>query len=130
MDAELSWAKVDSLLQAVPTMPANATLTVNHDNVLAAAKIIQAQIDALNDVVRLNWRDIGLDEGPQDIVSRDVARAWNHRLMGADDSYAVRIDQYVSSLRSIVSQMKDSAKKYGFSDQDIADTFGTTTIDA
>jgi len=122
----LSWTNVESLLESVPTMPTNATLTVNHDNVLAAAKIIQTQIDALHDIVRDNWRDVRLDDGPEDLVSRDAARAWNHRLMGADDSYATRIDQYVDSLRAVVSQLKDSAKKYGFSDEDIAAAFGTT----
>ncbi|GAB3912314.1 hypothetical protein ACFQ1S_11780 [Kibdelosporangium lantanae] len=124
------WANVLNMLDAVPTMPANATLTVNHDNVLAAAKIIQTQIDALHDTVQQNWFSLDVDEVGTDIVSRDAARAWNHRLLGADDSYAVRIDQYLESLRGVVSQLKDSAKKYGFSDQDIADTFGTTAVDS
>jgi hypothetical protein len=124
------WANVVDMLEAVPTMPANATLTVNHDNVLAAAKIIQTQIESLQDVVRDNWHALSFDQVPGDLISRDAARAWNHRLVGADDSYAVRIDQYMDSLRSVVSQLKDSAKKYGFSDQDIADTFGATQVDS
>jgi len=36
--SDFSWANIGSLLDAVPTMPSSATLTVNHDNVLAAAK--------------------------------------------------------------------------------------------
>ena len=36
-----------TVLQEVPTSPAStATLKVNHDNVLAAAKIIQTRVDA------------------------------------------------------------------------------------
>lgn len=124
------WANVLNMLDAVPTMPANATLTVNHDNVLAAAKIIQTQVDALSDVVHQHWPLLNFDEMAPDLVSRDAARAWNYRLVGADDSYAARIDQYLQSLRDVVSQLKDSAKKYGFSDQDIAATFGTTAIDS
>jgi hypothetical protein len=123
-----TWANLAALMTGIPTLPASATLTVNHDNVLAAAKIIQSQIDALNDVFTTNAPNLRIDNSADDLVSRDAARAWNHRLLGADDSYAARIGQYLDSLHKVMNQLRDSAKTYGFNDQDIAATFGTTVV--
>jgi hypothetical protein len=120
------WANVVNMLEAVPTAPAGATFTVNHDNVLAAGKVIKTQIDTLNDVVLKNTPALIVEPAAGDLVSQDAARAWNHRLVGADDSYAARIQAYVDSLNNLAAQLKDSAKKYGFSDEDIAATFGAT----
>jgi hypothetical protein len=118
-----SWAEV---LKAVPTAPtSSATLKVNHDNVLAAAKIIQTQIDALQDSVDAHGPSLQVEPAAGDPVSRDAARAWNFRLVGADDSYKARIDEYMVSLQKLIVQLQDSAKSYGFSDSDIAATFGT-----
>lgn len=124
--SDFSWANVENMLDSIPAMPASATLTVNHDNVLAAAKIIQTQINSLLDVVTLNRGSLVIDPAAEDPVSQDAARAWNFRLVGADDSYSARIDQYLQSLLKVVGQLKDSAKTYGFNDQDIAASFGTT----
>jgi hypothetical protein len=63
-----------------------------------------------------------------DPVSQDAAIAWNFRLVGADDSYAARIEEYVDSLVNLIRQLQDSARTYGFNDQDIAATFGGTTV--
>jgi hypothetical protein len=122
------WETIANLLNGVPTMPASATVTVNHDNVLAAAKIIQTQIDTLKEVFSQNRHSLNIEPAADDLVSIDAARAWNFRLVGADDSYAARIDDYLTSLHRVVSQLRDSAKTYGFNDQDIAATFGTTVV--
>jgi hypothetical protein len=121
-----SWAEV---LKAVPTAPtSSATLKVNHDNVLAAAKVIQTQIDTLKDTIRFHRPALLVEPAADDPVSQDAAVAWNFRLVGAEDSYAARINDYVDSLVNLINQLKDSAKTYGFSDQDIAGTFGGTTV--
>jgi hypothetical protein len=121
-----SWpAALDNVLNFMPTTP-TATLKVNHDNVLAAAKVIQTQIDSLSDVVNLNVQSLIIEPAAGDPVSVDVANAWNHRLLAADDSYAARITEYLDSLRKVMTQLHDSAKTYGFNDQDIAASFGTT----
>jgi len=126
--SEFTWANVASLLDSVPTMPASATLTVNHDNVLAAAKVIQTQIDSLMEVFKQHAPALAVEPSAEDPVSTDAARAWNFRLIGADDSYAARISDYLDSLRKVMSQLRDSAKTYGFNDQDIAASFGTTVV--
>jgi hypothetical protein len=117
-----SWADV---LKYVPTAPTAATLKVNHGNVLAAAKIIQAQIDALDRVIYDHKRSLFVEAAAGDPVSVDAADAWNYRLVGADDSYAARITEYLDSLRKLITQLRESAKAYGFNDQDITASFGT-----
>jgi hypothetical protein len=125
--AGFSWSKVEDLLNFAPATP-TATLKVNHDNVLAAAKVIQSQIDSLSQVVDVHGPALIVDAAADDPVSRDVANAWNYRLVGAEDSYSARISDYVNSLLKLMSQLRDSAKTYGFSDQDIAGSFGTTVV--
>ncbi|RSM68903.1 hypothetical protein DMH04_46835 [Kibdelosporangium aridum] len=122
----LSWADV---LAAVPESAptSTATMKVNHDNVLAAAKIIQTQIDALTDAIRLNGPSLIIEPTADDPVSVDAANAWNHRLVGADDSYAARIGDYLQSLNLLIKQLRDSAKTYGFNEQDIEAAFGGTS---
>lgn len=123
--AAFSWSEV---LNFVPAAAPTATLTVNHDNVLAAAKIIQAQIDALMEAIDLHGPSLIIEPAAGDPVSQDAANAWNYRLVGADDSYAARINEYLNSLNTLMSQLRDSAKTYGFGDQDIATSFGTTVV--
>ena len=53
--------------------------------------------------------------------------AWNSRLVDADDSYAMRIEQYVTSLNNLVEQLRTSAKQYGFSDEEIAASLGVAS---
>ncbi|MCE7005302.1 hypothetical protein LWC34_21080 [Kibdelosporangium philippinense] len=124
------FAKVLAMVpEVLPEAPAStATMKVNHDNVLAAAKIIQAQIDALNDTFSSHGRSLMIEATADDPVSVDAAEAWNYRLVLADDSYAARITEYVGSLRKLMTQLRDSAKTYGFNEQDIAAVFGTTTV--
>jgi hypothetical protein len=108
---------------ATPSL-GSAKIKVNHDNVLAAAKIIQAQVDVLSDVIRDRMGDLAVIPPGNDRVSVEAANAWNNRLFLAEDSYANRVVQYVESLRKIVSQLTDSAKHYGFTEEDIAASFG------
>jgi hypothetical protein len=110
---------------ATPTPYGAAKIKVNHDNVLAAAKIIQAQIDSLSDVMRNRVDDLSIVPAGNDRVSIEAANAWNDRLLGADDSYSKRVVMYVESLQKLVVQLRDSAKQYGFSEEDIAASFGS-----
>ncbi|SMC94052.1 hypothetical protein [Kibdelosporangium aridum] len=124
----LSWADVLAAVpEAAPT--STATMKVNHDNVLAAAKIIQTQIDALNGSIREHGPALFVEASADDPVSRDAAEAWNHRLAGADDSYLARIQAYQESLLKLIVQLKESAKTYGFSEQDIEASFGGVVVD-
>jgi hypothetical protein len=100
------------------------TFTVTKDNVLAAAKIIQTQADALQRKLDGARYDLEVAAPGNDDVSIRVAPAWNDLLVYNENSYANRIKQYVDGLHKLAQQCADSAKTYGYSDEDIAAAFG------
>lgn len=104
--------------------PASGQFVVNHDNILAAAKIIQTQADSLRDLVSLAGEDLRIDQPGEDIVSLKVAEAWNNVLVIEEDSYVSRIGEYVLGLNNLVQQLSDSAKTYGYNEEEIAAALG------
>ncbi|MBC6446742.1 hypothetical protein [Actinokineospora xionganensis] len=120
----IAGAAFDAARAIMGGSPASGQFVVNHDNVLAAAKIIQTQADSLGDLVREARSDLRVDQPGEDIVSTKVAEAWNDLLLSNDDSYVARIGDYVAGLNNLVQQLTDSAKTYGYNEQDIAAALG------
>jgi hypothetical protein len=112
--------EVDRLTKAV----GSGTFTVNKDNVLAAGKIIESQADALFDMWRDGVWDLRIVPPGNDDVSIRLAQAWNDRLLENDDSYKERVKDYITGLRKLVVQLGDTAKAYGFTEDQIAAAFG------
>jgi len=102
----------------------SGTFTVNKDNVLAAAKIIDGQVEALQDKWIGGVRDLRIDAPGTDEVSVRIAYAWNDILLGDDDSYRNRMRDYVTGLRKLTVQLADTAKAYGHSEEEIEAAFG------
>ena len=101
--------------------------TVNPGNVMAAAKIISSQAEAL-DVLHWDCRDrLSIDPPGGDEISKRMVDAWNDLLVSNEDSYSNRVDQYVVSLRSLVTQIEGAARSYGYTDEQIAAALGKTT---
>lgn len=98
---------------------------VNEDNVLAAGKIIQAQIDALKDRLDDSKGDLRVVPPGSDRVSGLVAEEWNKRLIDDEGSYAARVDAYIVGLENLVTQLRDSALGYGYNEEEIAAALGT-----
>ena len=96
------------------------TFTVNPDNVLAAAKIIDTLAQNLSDELADSFDVLRIAPPGNDDVSIRVAPAWNGVLIDNTDSYANRIKQYVEGLRNLSQQCQNSAKAYGYTDQQIA----------
>jgi hypothetical protein len=103
----------------------SGTFTVNKDNVLAAAKIIQPQADALEDKLFSAGRQLTVVPPGNDDVSTKIAPAWNDLLVYNENSYANRIKQYVDGLRKLASQCADSARAYGYTEDQITAAFGS-----
>jgi S-adenosylmethionine synthetase len=101
----------------------SGTFTVSKENVLAAGRIIESQASALNTRVRRAGRDIRIDPPGGDDVSIRIAPAWNDRLVEDDDSYVKRVEQYVASLRKLAVQLGDTAKAYGYTEDQIEAAF-------
>jgi PE family len=113
-------ATVDS----VTTNLRSGTFTVSKDNVLAAAKIIQTQAEALADKLNVALDDLRVVPPGTDDVSTRIAPAWNDILLDKPDSYRNRIQDYINGLRNLAQQCSDSAKAYGYTDEQVAAAFG------
>lgn len=101
----------------------SGTFTVTKDNVLAAGRIIESQADSLRERLRLSQRDLRVDPPGGDDVSIRIAPAWNDRLMDDDDSYANRVGEYVAALKKLAVQLGDTAKAYGYTEDQITAAF-------
>jgi hypothetical protein len=105
------------------SVPQTQNITVNKDNVLRAAKIIQDVLDNEGQQIRSNLPMLRVIAPGADQISVAAAAAWNTRLTGNADSYSVRVEQYLQSLQTLVDNLVTSARQYGYSDQQIADSF-------
>jgi hypothetical protein len=122
------FGEIGQALATVDTVTTNlksGTFTVTQDNVLAAAKIIQTQADALADKLDIAERDLRVVPPGDDDVSTRVAPAWNDILVDKPDSYRNRIADYVNGLYNLAKQCAESARAYGYSDEAISTAFRT-----
>lgn len=115
-----------AFLDGLTSGPATQNFNVNKDNVLKAGTIIQDQAEVLNRALKKASRqlDVDVDDKTAGIVSAHIAGLWNRRLMAGDDSYVGRIKQYIESLENLSLQLRESAKQYGFTEEEITATFG------
>ena len=105
----------------------SGTFTVTRDNVLAAGRIVENQADALFDLWRDNVKNLRVEPPGNDDVSLAMAEAWNDRLVRDDDSYKNRVKDYVVGLKKLAVQLGDTAKAYGYSEDEISAAFGRKT---
>jgi hypothetical protein len=118
--AASSAATLGSELSSIPQV---TNITINKDNVLWAATIIQNMLD--NDGRQIRQALLGLHVSPPgtDLVSVRAAELWNQRLLSDPDSYASRVEQYLAQLETLASNLRTSAKQYGYTDEQIAAAF-------
>jgi hypothetical protein len=118
-----AFSQIEKVAKAVNS----GTFTVNQENVLAAARIIDAQAESLQEKLRSAVGDLRLEAPGNDDVSIRMASAWNDLLLNNDDSYRQRIGEYVASLARLAGQLGDVARSYGYSEDDISAAFGSTS---
>ena len=114
-----AFRQVDAATQGMTS----GTFTVNQHNILAAARIIEAQADALMKTWKNARRDMNIEPPGSDDVSTRIAPAWNDRLVSADDSYTNRVADYITGLKKLAVQLGDTAKAYGFTESQIEAAF-------
>lgn len=105
----------------------SGTFTVNKDNVLAAAKIIESQADSLQDLWTESVGRLRIDPPGDDDVSARMSLAWNDLLVGDDDSYKNRVKEYIVGLKKLAVQLGDTAKAYGFTEEEISAAYGKSS---
>jgi hypothetical protein len=99
-------------------------LTVNHDTVLQAGKIIQDQVDQLSSITVQKLRDLRPGNIGDDVVSAEATKQWTEVLVTNPDSYDKRIRQYIDGLQKLADQLKTAAQQYGYTEDQIAQAFG------
>ncbi|MEV6606855.1 hypothetical protein [Kutzneria sp. NPDC051319] len=99
-------------------------ITVDHDTVLQAGKIIHDQWQQLNDITLQKVQNIQVGVLGEDLVSEAATAEWVKILAGNDDSYVKRIMQYIEGLGKLADQLKTAAQQYGFTEEQIKDAFG------
>jgi hypothetical protein len=114
-----AFRQVDAANQGV----SSGTFTVNQHNILAAARIIDSQADALRDRWKVARKDLVVEAPGTDDVSTRIAPAWNDRLVDDDDSYANRVREYILGLKKLAVQLADTAKSYGYTEDQIEAAF-------
>lgn len=122
-DKALATASTGSGLGVELTVPQTQDITVNHQNVLQAAGIIQNALDGEGQQIRANLPLLRVMAPGDDQISVQAAKAWNDRLSGGADSFNVRVEEYLQSLQTLVDNLIASARQYGYTDQQIADAF-------
>ena len=103
-----------------------ASITVNQDNVLQAAKIINDVLNSEGRDIQQNLARLSVAPPAQDVVSVQAAQQWNARLVTDPDSYANRVNQYLQSLQQVADNLRATALNYGYTEQQIADAFKQT----
>ncbi|MFI6098573.1 hypothetical protein ACIA8G_23710 [Lentzea sp. NPDC051213] len=118
-----------AFLDGLTSGPATQSFHVDKDNVLKAGTVIQDQADVLKRALISAQRklEVHVNADSAGVVSANIAALWNRRLTTDEDSYVGRIVQYVESLENLAIQLKESAKQYGFTDEEITTVFGKTT---
>lgn len=116
-------------LEKVAKAVNSGTFTVNHENVLAAARIIYSQAEALHDNLREFGYRLRIAPPGKDDVSVLMTKAWNDLLVENDDSYHQRVTDYVTGLRRLATQLGDAATAYGYSEDEIQAAFGAASAE-
>ncbi len=117
-----AFRQVDAVNQGM----SSGTFTVNQHNILAAARIIETQADALFQTWKSARRDMNIVPPGSDDVSKLIAPAWNERLVTGDDSYSRRVSDYITGLKKLAVQLGDTAKAYGYTEDEISAAFKGT----
>lgn len=98
-------------------------LSINHDNVLHACKIIQDVLDNEGAAIKKHLGDIKAIAPGNDPISKQIAQKWNTKLATGGGSYVHHMGNYLRSLHGLLHNLRETAKSYGYSDDDIAKTF-------
>lgn len=117
-----------SALKSGVELSGGRMLQVDPEQVLAAAKIVSGQADALNTVLLQHSTWLRVDAPSENQVSVGVADAWNSSMVEADDSYLARTQAYVRGLRKLALQLRNAAEQYQLDDADAEAVFKDRSV--
>ena len=106
-----------------PGPAAEPAFVVSRDEVLAKHAALLAEADDFRLFLERIWDDLRMEPMGSDPVSHDVARAVTNRIRDADDSYFNICQQWVNNLYQVAEALAETARQYGYTDEEIAASF-------
>ncbi len=106
-----------------PVPATGPAFVVNRDEVLAKHAALLAEADDFQLFLNHKWDQLFMTPMGGDPVSQDVARAVTHRIRDAEDSYFNVCQAWVQNLYQAADALAETARQYGFTDEEIAASF-------
>jgi hypothetical protein len=106
-----------------PVPAAGPAFVVNRDEVLTKHAALLAEAADFRQFLDSIWDDLRMEPMGGDPVSLDVARAVTDRIRDADDSYFNVCQQWVNNLRQTAEALAETARQYGYTEEEIAASF-------
>jgi hypothetical protein len=91
--------------------------------VLAKHAALLAEADDFRLFLERIWDQLFMTPMGGDPVSQDVASAVTNRIRDAEDSYFTVCQQWVDNLYQTVEALAETARQYGYTDEEIAASF-------
>ncbi|MBB4687491.1 PE domain-containing protein [Amycolatopsis jiangsuensis] len=115
---------LSGLASSVPAVPGVADLVVEPGKLLEVARVVEDQVNALEDKLLTRLGELRVDTPSADTVSVNAIGAWNLLVADGDRSYVAQVREYVANLHRLVAQLREAAKTYEASEADKAAAFG------
>jgi len=113
-----------------PGPAAEPAFVVSRDEVLAKRAALLAEAADFRQFLDSIWEDLFMTPMGGDPVSHDVARAVTDRIRDADDSYFNVCQAWVNNLYQAAEALAETARQYGYTDEEIAASFTGSTQSA
>jgi hypothetical protein len=106
-----------------PMNAGGSGVTVHKENVLAIGAAFHAEAKRIEGLVGEVSAQMVTTPALGDPASADYAAALSQLLVHNEDSYVERARAYVTELRGVATQCEESARAYGFTDEEIRTAF-------
>lgn len=106
-----------------PVPGAGPAFVVSREDVLSKHAALLAEADDFQLFLDHTWDQLRMEPMGGDPISRDVARAVTDRIRDAEDSYFNVCQQWVDNLYQTAEALAETARQYGYTDEEIASSF-------
>jgi hypothetical protein len=106
-----------------PGPAAGPVFVVSRDEVLAKHAALLAEADDFRLFLERVWDQLFMTPMGGDPVSHDVAHVVTDRIRDAEDSYFNVCQQWVDNLYRTAEALAETARQYGYTDEEIAASF-------
>jgi len=104
-------------------------IAVDQDNILQAARIIEAEAVHLRRKVEARWDALQVHSMGGDPVSGEAAEVLTGKLRDEENSYYNRCLQYAAMLESLATQLVAAAQTYGYTEAETAALFNGAKLE-